>query len=73
MVREIDRPNGAEPAVLLALRRSIVVKRVYRWIFVPTLTHGHEPWVVTKRMSSLVKVTEISYLRRVVGSPLEIE
>ena len=55
--REIDRRIGAASAVVRTLHRSVVVKRelsqkaklsVYRSIFVPTLTYGHELWVVTE-------------------------
>ncbi|TWW81741.1 hypothetical protein D4764_01G0015560 [Takifugu flavidus] len=50
---EIDRRIGAASAVMRTLHRSVVVKRelsrkaklsIYRSIFVPTLTYGHELW-----------------------------
>ena len=55
--REIGRRIGAA-SVLWTLYRSAVVKRelsqkvrlsVYQSIFVPTLTCGHELWIVTER------------------------
>ena len=58
MEREIDRRIGAAAAVLRSLNRSVVVKRelsrkaklsIYRSVYVPTLTYGHELWVVTER------------------------
>ncbi len=58
--RQADR-IGAVSAVMWTLHRSVVVKRelsrkarlsVYRSIFVPTLTYGHELWVVTERTRS---------------------
>jgi len=51
MEREMDRRIGAASAVMRALYRSLVVKRelsrkaklsIYRSIYVPTLTYGHE-------------------------------
>ncbi|TWW61044.1 hypothetical protein D4764_05G0011340 [Takifugu flavidus] len=54
MEREIDRRIGAVSAVMRTLHWSVVVKRelsrkaklsIYRSIFVPTLTYGHELWV----------------------------
>ncbi|TWW74403.1 hypothetical protein D4764_14G0004060 [Takifugu flavidus] len=59
--------------------RSVVVKRelsqkgklsIYRSIFVPTLTYGHELWVMTKRTRSRVQAAEMSFLRRVAGLSL---
>ncbi|TWW64119.1 R2DM Retrovirus-related Pol polyprotein from type II retrotransposable element [Takifugu flavidus] len=53
MEREIDRRIGAASTVMRTLHRSVVVKRelsrkaklsIYRSIFVPTLTYGHELW-----------------------------
>ncbi|TWW77636.1 R2 Retrovirus-related Pol polyprotein from type I retrotransposable element [Takifugu flavidus] len=53
MEREIDRRIGAASAVMRTLHQSVVVKRelsrkakllIYRPIFVPTLTYGHELW-----------------------------
>ncbi|XP_049451749.1 acetylserotonin O-methyltransferase 2 isoform X2 [Epinephelus fuscoguttatus] len=76
MEREIDRRTGAASAVMQALNRSIVVKRelsqkaklsIYRSIYVPTLTYGHELWVVTERTRSRVQA---GYLRRVAGLSL---
>ena len=57
-----------------ALRRSVVATRelsqkaklsVYQSIFVPTLTYGHELWVVTERTRSWVQAAEMSFLCRV--------
>ena len=81
MGHEIDRRVGAAGVVLHALHRMVETKRelsqkakllIYRSIFVPTLTYGHEQWVMTKRTRLLVQAAEMGFLRRVVGSPLEI-
>ena len=59
MERKIDRRIGAASAVMRTLKWSHVVKRelsqkaklsIYRSVYDPTLTCGHELWVVTKRM-----------------------
>ena len=58
MEQEIDKQIGAASAVMRTLRQSVVVKRelsqkaklsIYRSIYIPTLTYGHELWVVTER------------------------
>lgn len=43
----MDRQAGAAAAVMQTLYLSIMVNRE---LSVPTLTYGHELWVVTKRM-----------------------
>ena len=79
MEREIDRRIGAASAVMRTLYSSVVVKKelsrkaklsIYRSIFVPTLTYGHELWVVTERTRSRVQAAEMSFLRRVAGFSL---
>uniref|UniRef100_A0A8C6MDS9 TGF-beta family profile domain-containing protein n=1 Tax=Nothobranchius furzeri TaxID=105023 RepID=A0A8C6MDS9_NOTFU len=61
------------------LSRSVVVKRelsqkaklsIYRSIYVPILTYGHELWVMTERTRSRIQVAEMSFLRRVAGLSL---
>ena len=71
MEREIGwRAAGA---VLHSLYRTVVTKRelsrkaklsIYRSIFVPTLTYGHEVWVLTERTRSRVQAAEMGFLRR---------
>jgi len=79
MEREIDRRIGAASAVMRALHRSVVVKKelsrkaklsIYQSIYVPTLTYGHELWVVTERTRSRIQAAEMSFLRRVSGLSL---
>ncbi len=69
--REVDRQIGAATAVMWPLYLTIVVKgelsrkaelSIYQSIYLPTLTFGHELWVVTKRM--------VSFLCRVAGLSL---
>ena len=61
MEREIERQIGTASAVMQKLKQSVVVKRelsqkaklsIYRSIYLPTLTYGHELRVVTKRTRS---------------------
>uniref|UniRef100_A0A3B3CJV2 Reverse transcriptase domain-containing protein n=1 Tax=Oryzias melastigma TaxID=30732 RepID=A0A3B3CJV2_ORYME len=77
--REIDRRIGAASAIMRSLYRFVVVKRelsqkaklsIYRSIFVPVLTYGHELWVVTERTRSRLQAAEMSFLRRVAGRSL---
>ena len=79
MEREMDRRIGAASAVMRALYRSVVVKKelsrkaklsIYRSIYVPILTYGHELWVVTETTRSRIQAAEMSFLRRVAGLSL---
>ncbi|KAI3354868.1 hypothetical protein L3Q82_004665 [Scortum barcoo] len=71
--REIDRRIGAASAVMRSVYRTVVVKKelsrkaklsIYRSIYVPTLTYGHELWVMTERTRSRIQAAEMSFLRR---------
>ncbi|KAK7939602.1 hypothetical protein WMY93_002928 [Mugilogobius chulae] len=62
-----------------SLYRTVVVKKelsrkanlsIYRSIYVPTLTYGHELWVMTERTRSRIQAVEMSFLRRVAGRSL---
>lgn len=79
MEREIDRRIGAASAVMRSMYRSVVVKKelsrkaklsIYQSIYVPTLTYGHELWVMTERTRSRIQAAEMSFLRRVAGRSL---
>ncbi|KAI3351275.1 hypothetical protein L3Q82_005828 [Scortum barcoo] len=61
MEREIDRRIGAASTVMLSVCQTVVVKKelsrktklsIYRSIYVPTLTYGHELWIMTERTGS---------------------
>ena len=76
MEREIDRRIGAASAVMRSLYRSAVVKKelsrkaklsIYRSIYVPTLTYGHELWVMIERARFRRQAAEMGFLRRVAG------
>ncbi|KAK3540421.1 hypothetical protein QTP70_030962, partial [Hemibagrus guttatus] len=79
MDREIDRRIGAATAVMRSMYRSVVVKKelsrkaklsIYQSIYIPTLTYGHELWVMTERVRSRIQAAEMSFLRRVAGRSL---
>ncbi|KAK3505719.1 hypothetical protein QTP70_020512 [Hemibagrus guttatus] len=79
MDREIDRRFGAAAAVMRSMYRSVVVKKelsrkaklsIYQSIYVPTLTYGHELWVMNERVRSWIQAAEMSFLRRVAGRSL---
>jgi len=40
---------------------------VFKSVFIPILTYGHESWVVTERIPSLVQAAEVEFLPRVQG------
>ncbi|KAK3509762.1 hypothetical protein QTP70_008395 [Hemibagrus guttatus] len=79
MDREIDRRIGAAAAVMWSMYQSVVVKKelsrkaklsIYQSIYVPTLTYGHELWVMTERVRSRIQAAEMSFLCRVAGRSL---
>ncbi|KAK3530886.1 hypothetical protein QTP70_004401 [Hemibagrus guttatus] len=79
MDREIDRWIGAAAAVMRSMYRSVVVKKelsrkaklsIYQSIYVPTLTYGHELWVMTESVRSRIQAAEMSFLHRVAGRSL---
>jgi len=57
MEREMDRRIGAASAVMRALYRL----SIYRSIYIPTLTYGHELWVVTGAVRSTGTSTFYSF------------
>ncbi|KAK3518331.1 hypothetical protein QTP86_003614 [Hemibagrus guttatus] len=76
---EIDRRIGAAAAVMWSMYRSVMVKKelsrkvkllIYQSIYVPTLTYGHELWVMTERVRSRIQAAKMSFLRRVAGRSL---
>ncbi|KAL1259228.1 hypothetical protein QQF64_009805 [Cirrhinus molitorella] len=64
MEREIGRRIGASAAAMQSMYQSVVVKKelslraklsIYRSIYVPTLTYGHEVWILTERTRSRIQ------------------
>ncbi len=76
---DTDRQISPLLAVMWGLYQTVMVKRelsqkakllIYQSIFVPTLTYGHEFWVMTERMRLQIQAGEMSFLCRVVGLSL---
>ncbi|TWW74459.1 R2 Retrovirus-related Pol polyprotein from type I retrotransposable element [Takifugu flavidus] len=76
MERKIDRRSGAASAVMQVFNRSVMVKKelsrkaklsIYRLIYVPILTYGHQRWVMTERTRLWIQAAKMSFLRRVAG------
>ena len=76
---ELDTRIGKASAVMQALHYSVVMKRelskkaklsIFKAVFVPILTYGHESWVMTERMRSQVQASEMRFLRRIEGVTL---
>ena len=67
---ELDTRIGKASAVMRALHYSVVMKRelskkvklsIFKAVFVPILTYGHESWVMTERVRSQVQTCEIRF------------
>ena len=67
---ELDTRIGKASAVMRALHYSVVMKRelskkaklsIFKAVFVPILTYGHESWVMTERMRSQVQASEMRF------------
>ena len=76
---ELDTRISKASAVMRALHYSVVMKRelskkaklsIFKAVFVPILTYGHESWVMTKRMRSQVQASEMRFLQRIEGVTL---
>ncbi|KAL4004686.1 hepatocyte cell adhesion molecule [Sarotherodon galilaeus] len=73
---EIDRWIGAVAAgcctgLLWWIELSVKAKLSLYWsIYAPTLTYGHELWVVTETTRSQIQAAEMGFLRRVAGLSL---
>ena len=76
---EIDRRIGSAGAVMRQLFRGVVCKRelstkaklsVFKSVFTPILTYGHQHWVVTERLRSRIQAAEMRFLRWIAGLSL---
>ena len=76
---ELDIRIGKASAVMRQLHRSVVLKRelslraklsIFRSVFVPILTYGHECWIMTERVRSRIQAAEMGFLRRISGFTL---
>ena len=78
-VEELDTRIGKTSEVMRALHYSVVMKRelsknaklsIFKAVFVPILTCGHESWVMTERMRSQVQASKMRFLRKIEGVTL---
>ena len=76
---KLDTQIGKASAVKRALHNSAVMKRdlskkamlsIFKTVFVPILTYGHESWIMTEKVRSQVQASEIRFLRRIEGVTL---
>ena len=76
---ELDTRIDMASAAMRALHYSVVMKRelskkaklsIFKRVFVPILTYGHESWVMTERMRSQVQASEMRFVRRIEGVTL---
>ena len=73
---ELDIRIGKASAVMRQLHRSVVLKRelcakaklsMFRSVYVPILTYGHECWIMNKKVRSRAQAAEMGFLRRISG------
>ena len=74
--QEIDTCIGKANAILRELYRSVATKRelsnaaklsVFKSIFFPICTYGHESWVMTERILTQVQAPKLGFFRRIHG------
>ena len=77
--KQLDTRVGKACAVMRALHYSVVMKQelskkaklsIFRAVFVPILTYGHESWVMTKRVRSQVQASKMRFLGKIEGVTL---
>jgi len=73
---EIDTRISKANAVLREVDRSVITKwelsstaklSIFKSVFVPILTNGHEYWVITERILTQAQASEMGFLRRLHG------
>ncbi|CAM1299744.1 Uncharacterised protein r2_g968 [Pycnogonum litorale] len=71
---ELNTRIAAAGAVMRQLQRSVLLRRelgvkaklaVFKSVFVPIVTYGHEPWVMTERTRSRIRAAEMAFIRRI--------
>ena len=75
----VELNDGWKSAVMRQLHRSVVLKRelctkaklsIFRSVYVPILTYGHECWIMNEKVRSRVQAAEMGFLRRISGLTL---
>ena len=57
----------------MVLKRELCTKAklsIFRSVYVPILTYGHECWIMNEKVRSRVQATEMGFLRRISGLTL---
>ena len=76
---KLDVQIGNANAVMRALHYLVVMKgelskkaklSIFKTVFCPILTYGHESWVMTEREWSQVQASKMKFLRRIEGVTL---
>ncbi|KAK3559963.1 hypothetical protein QTP86_033662 [Hemibagrus guttatus] len=73
---QTDQCSGSSNAVYVlvcCVKKELSQKAkltIYQSSYVPSLTYGHELWVMTERVRSRIQAAEMSFLRRVAGRSL---
>ena len=76
---ELDTHIGKVRAVMRALDYSVIMNRelskkaqlsIFKTVFVPILTYGHESWMRTEKVRSRVQASEMRFLRKTEGVTL---
>ena len=76
---EWDIRIGKASAVMRQLQRSVVLKRelgtraklsIFRSVYIPILTYGHECWIMNEKVRSRFQAAEMEFLRRISGLTL---
>ncbi|VDP39228.1 unnamed protein product, partial [Soboliphyme baturini] len=62
VLRELARPTVTKAELSLKTKLSI-----FKSIFIPVLTYGHESWTVTEKLQTRGQAAEMGFLRRVAG------
>ena len=71
---ELDIRIGKASAVMRQFHRSVVLKRelstktklsIFRSVYVPILTYGHECWIMNKKVRFRVQAAKMGFLRRI--------
>ena len=73
---ELDTRIGKASAAMRGLHYSVVMKRelskkaklsIFKAVFIPILTYGHESWGMTERVLSQLQASEMRFLRSIKG------
>ena len=73
---QLDIWIGKASTVMRQLHRPVALKRelctraklsIFRSVYVPILTYGHECWILNEKVRSRVQAAEMGFLRRITG------